>query len=163
MNQVQEVEKEQFAVVEIVDPERIVGDAEATATRGFGFHASDAEVFYIRFSESDMEVALGLDPVAPVLISSVNEPQIRVVISRTSSNELPIGFEYIFSKDMSAEDVKYESPDVGIHTLLKKKGKVSSTFDKKYLSDLKNAVRYWNGREWKKEVTKVRHDVMLNP
>lgn len=125
VNQVQEVEKEQFAVVEIVDPERIVGDAEATATRGFGFHASDAEVFYIRFSESDMEVALGLDPVAPVLISSVNEPQIRVVISRTSSNELPIGFEYIFSKDMSAEDVKYESPDVGIHTLLKKKGKVS--------------------------------------
>ena len=163
VNQVREVEKDQFAVVEIVDPEKIVGDAEATATRGFGFNASDAEVFYVRFPESDMETALGLNPIAPVLVSSESESQIRIVVSRTSGDESMPGFEYIFSKDMNVQDVKYESQDVEIHSTLKKEEKISSTFDQKYLNNLKNAVRYWNGREWKKELTKVEHGIVNSP
>jgi hypothetical protein len=163
VNQVRELEKDQFAVMEVIDPEKIVGDAEASATRGFGFHVSGAELFYIRIPESDMEIALGLHPDPPVLISSDGEPQIRIVVGRTSSTEPPIGFEYIFSKDMSLQGVKYQSQDVEIHATLKKEGKISSTFDKKYMDELKNAVRYWDGKKWKKEVTKVRYDIMPNP
>jgi len=65
------------------------------------------------------------------------ESQIRIVVSRTSGDESMPGFEYIFSKDMNVQDVKYESQDVEIHSTLKKERKNLSTFDQKYLNNLK--------------------------
>jgi hypothetical protein len=64
---------------------------------------------------------------------------------------------------MRAQEVKYASVDVQIHAKLKKEGRISSTFDQNYLEDLKNGIRYWDGKEWKKEWTKVRHDIVLIP
>ena len=159
VNQIRDIEKDQFAVVEVIDPQKIVGDAEASATRGFGFDVSTAELFYIRIPESDMETTLGLTPAQPILLSTDNEQQIRIVTSRKAADgELPC-FEYVLSRDMHMQDVKFENQDIGIHAALKKAGKISSIFDRIYLEKLKNGIRYWDGRSWKKEWTKVKHDL----
>jgi len=161
VNQVGELHSNQFVDIAVLDPMKITGDAEATATRGYGLEASTAEIYYIRIPESDMDKTLGSNQGAAVLISSIKENQLRFSVN----SAVPEGpdFEYIFSKDMHAQEVKYASSDVLIHAKLKKEGKISSTFDKSYLERLKNGVRYWDGKEWKKEVAKVKHDMATNP
>jgi hypothetical protein len=123
--------------------------------------ASTAEIYYIRIPESDMDKTLGSNQGAAVLISSIKENQLRFSVN----SAVPEGpdFEYIFSKDMHAQEVKYASSDVLIHAKLRKEGKISSTFDQNYLESLRNGVRYWNGMAWEKEVTKVRHNTAANP
>jgi hypothetical protein len=161
VNQVDELQSGQFSDIAVLDPMEITGDAEAAATRGYGLEASRAEIFYIRIPESDMFKALGTKQGGPMLVSSVKEKQLKFSVG----SGVPEGpyFEFIFSKEMQVQEVKYGSPDVWIHAKLKKEGKISSTLDQKYLNDLKNGVRYWDGKEWKKEVTKVRHDIAPNP
>jgi len=161
VNQVHELQLSQFSDIAVLDPEKVAGNAEASATRGFGVEASGAEIFYIRIPESDMDKALENKQGVPVLVSTKEEKQLKFSINSTAP-EGPY-FEYIFSKDMRAQEVKYASVDVQIHAKLKKEGRISSTFDQNYLEDLKNGIRYWDGKEWKKEWTKVRHDIVLIP
>ena len=139
VNQVDELQSDQFVDIAILDPMKITGDAEATATRGYGLEESMAEMYYIRLPESDMEKALGTNQGVAVLISSVTENQLRFSVN-SAAPEGP-DFEYIFSKDMRAQEVKYGSSDVLIHAKLRKEGKISSTFDQNYLESLKNGVR----------------------
>ena len=157
VNQVDELKSGQFGDVIILDPEKIQGDAESVSSRGYGLQASNAEIYYIRFPESDMFKALGTKQNGPVLVSSINEQQLKFSV-RSSLPDGPF-FEYIFSKDLRVQEVKFGSPDVWIHAKLKKEGKVSSTLDQKYLENLKNGVRYWDGNTWTKEVIKVRHEI----
>ena len=161
VNQVDELRSGQFGDVIVLDPEKIEGEAESIASRGYGLQASNAEIYYLRFPESDMFKALGTKQNGPVLVSSTNERQLKFSV-RSSLSDGPF-FEYNFTKDMRVQEVKFGSPDVWIHAKLKKEGKVSSTFDQKYLEDLKNGVRYWDGKAWTKEVTKVRHEIAGKP
>jgi hypothetical protein len=161
VNQVSDLQLKQFVVVAVLDPQKIIGDVEATATRGFGFGRSDAEIFYIQIPASDMVGALGQTQNIS-LISSTDEQQLRFRTSSSAPDGFP-QFEYIFSKDMQVRDVKYADQDVLLHARLKKEGKIHSIFNRAYLENLKQGVRYWNGKEWRKEVTKVKHDVKTTP
>jgi len=48
-----------------------------------------------------------------------------------------------------------------LHLMLAEQGKVKGKIDKKYLEDFKNSVRYWDGKEWRREVVQVNHDLQL--
>jgi hypothetical protein len=161
MNQVNDLQLAQFAVVAVLDPQKIIGEVEATATRGFGLSPSDAEIYYIQIPTSDMTIALGLEQTIRC-ISPTSEPQLRFAASSGASDELPV-FEFIFSKDMRVQEVKYSDQDIFLHARLKKEGKIHSTFDHAYLENLMKGIRYWDGKEWRKEVTKVRHDMITSP
>jgi len=161
MNQVNDLQLAQFAVVAVLNPEQIIGDVEATATRGFRLGPSDAEIYYIQIPVSDMTKALGLEQTIRC-ISSTSERQLRFVASSSASDEFP-NFEFIFSKDMRLQEVKYSDQDILLHARLKKEGKIHSTFDHNYLENLKKGIRYWDGKEWRKEVTKVRHPLTNSP
>ena len=162
VNQANELTTGQFSVIAVVDPTQIVGTTEATTTRGFGFGPSAAELYYIRIPESNMALAMGFKQGPPNLISAESEPQLRFSVN-SSSNEQEPGFEYVFAKDMRIQTIKYNSQDVLLHAKLKSEGKISTTFDEKYLDDLKSEVRYWDGKEWRKEATRVRSDLSSPP
>lgn len=159
VNQVDEPKSGQLAEITVLDPTRIVGNTEAASTHGFGFQPSNAELFCVKIPENDMQKALGLKQNMPALLSSENELQFSV---NSTSPDGP-HFEFVFTKDMYVKEVKFGSQDVWIHAKLKKDGKIRSTFGQQYLEDLKNAVRYWDGKEWRKEWTKVRHDSAFSP
>lgn len=161
VNQVRDLQQKQFVVVAVLDPQKIIGNVEATATRGFGFDRSDAEIFYIQIPASDMVGALGQTQDIS-LISSASDRQLRFRASSSALNGLP-QFEFIFSKGMVVQDVKYSDQDILLHARLKKEGKIRSTFGHSYLENLKKGIRYWDGKKWRKEVTKVRHDLISSP
>ena len=155
-NQVDEPDAASFRVVAVLDPAKILGDREASATRGFGMDVSAAELFYVGFPQSDMERALRLPPQYPYLLSSRGENQIRIALNN-SDGKKDLGFEYIFSMDMRVIQVKYASGDERVHASLRKEGRITSTFDDRYLENLKRSVRYWDGKDWQKEPTPVKH------
>lgn len=44
-----------------------------------------------------------------------------------------------------------------LHEELRRQGKITSTLDQAYLENLRQGVRYWDGSQWVKQVTKVKH------
>ncbi len=42
-----------------------------------------------------------------------------------------------------------------LHDLLVNEGKLTGKLDQSYLDALKDGVRYWDGKEWRKQVTMV--------
>jgi hypothetical protein len=47
-----------------------------------------------------------------------------------------------------------------IDGLYKEARKLSGKIDQAYLDNLKNGIRYWDGREWRKEWAMVKHSVV---
>ena len=157
VDQAGEPTEDQFSVISVLDPLKVLGNAEASATRGFGLVQSNAEIFYIKIPQSDMITALNAQQGGPVLVSSDSEPQLRFVVRSDAGNKCP-DFEYVFSREMRILEVKFSTADVVLHQKLKKEGKISSTLDEKYLDNLKNGVEYWDGKTWKKEYTRITQD-----
>ncbi len=155
-NDVKDMDFNAFPVVMVLDPEKIAGNNEASATKGFGLNNSQSELYYIRFPRTDMEMALKIN-VGAFLRDNIIESKLDVMIN---GNDLgnSIGFDYIFSPDeMRILEVKFNSPTETTHKKLKTEGKIHSTFDEKYLENLKNGVEYWDGERWMKEVVQVKH------
>jgi hypothetical protein len=70
------------------------------------------------------------------------------------ANALP-HFDYILSPDFRALQVKSNNDTDELHARLLAAGKISSTMNQAYLENLCQAVRYWDGKEWKKKVVSV--------
>ncbi len=62
---------------------------------------------------------------------------------------------YSFGQDMSVVNVPFETNTARLHQQLVRDGKLAGEFDRTYLDNLKNGVRYWDGKEWRKEVCRV--------
>jgi hypothetical protein len=141
-----------FAAIVIIEADKLRGKTECSATRGFGYPASEAEVFYIRLPRTDISDALeategviyrmpGDSTEARFYVSSTNQP----------------GLEYVFSNTMVIRDVMPYTGFETVHAKLRSEGKVHSRLGPEYLERLKRGVRYWDGKEWRKEVTRVKH------
>lgn len=149
-----------FNFVAILDPTKIVGDKESPETRGFGFGASGAEQYYIRFPKSDIETAQAVGGRSEVLRQS-NDSLIHVRIESAFGSALPgsWGFEFLFNeRDMSVNEVKFASPTPETFETLKKEGKVHGVFDARYLQAMKKGVEYWDSKSWVKTPTGIRQN-----
>ena len=139
------------AVVIALDPQKIIGRQECTTNRGFGFHASYAELYQIRFPKTDMDLAVPL-----------SKPRIMTVLYETDST---IGFsytnpqvdinpnyviQYIFSKNMQLIDIKPGDATLRTHQRLRGEGKVRGDIDSAYIANLKRGVEYWDGKQWRR-------------
>ena len=145
-----------FEFVAVLDPRKLVGTTESSATPGFGFKRSEAELYYIKLPQSSIQAVESVGGYARLLSSSTDS--VLQVQTEPGSNTLHgyWGFDYVFSaSDMAVVDVKYTSPTPETFDTLKRKGKVQGTFDQQYLTNLKNGVRYWNGVEWVRKPTRV--------
>jgi hypothetical protein len=70
-------------------------------------------------------------------------------------------FEYIFARNMAIIQVKAQDPTGPIHDQLVREGKLTGKFDEAYLDNLKNEVRYWDGKEWRRERVMVSHNLQV--
>lgn len=144
----------------ILDPSRLIGDGESSATQGFGFKPSPAEQYYIRFPLTDMGEATN-QRLHALPLGWPSDSVIYVALQ----TDFPItstrffGFTYVFNRrNMSVREVKFIMHTPRTYGMLKREGKVHGTFDEQYLDNLKNGVRYWNGKEWVKRAAKVNHE-----
>ena len=149
-----------FQFMAIIDPEKLIGDQESSATQGFGFPPSQAELYYIKFPKTDLEHALGFRPTSMIdWISGDSIFYVGVKHPYNLKGRDAFGFDYVFdSRNMQILDVKFIGPTEQTYAKLKREGKLQGTFDRKYLENLRNSVEYWDGRKWVKKPTKIKHD-----
>lgn len=154
-------DKEKNAIIVVLDPAKIIRKTEATQTLGFNLNLSSAEIYYIKFPNPDIIE----DPL-------VSGPSIRSIgkISDSAYNftwvpNRPAGFSilYYFSNDMKPIDVKLTDGSRREYLKLISERKIKKMPDQKYLDDLKSGIRYWDGKEWKKEWCRVNSAIVFTP
>ena len=159
-NDVSDATDRTFCVMIIVDPGKIVNDQESSATKGFGLASSDAELYYVRFPRTDMEMVSN-QFVIPQRVDDLGASALSVKL-QTRVNQLSgpnqSGFDYFFSKkDLRVIDVRFNTPTERTHRILKRQGKIHSQFDRSYLENLKGRVSYWDGAKWIPVPTRIPH------
>jgi hypothetical protein len=149
--------RDEFPVVAVLDPTKIVGEKKSTASQGFDLPYSDAELLYIRFPESDMNESLLISSFVEFMVRE-NEQTLQFNVRANLPSGGEFRFHYFFSiEDMRILYVKSNSNTDRLHDHLVQEGKLKGKLDQSYLENLKNGVRYWDGKEWRKEVTIVQY------
>jgi hypothetical protein len=147
-----------FANLIAIDPEKINGKTESSCTPGFGLETSKAEQYYIKFPLTDLSyIWKSIGCLQRMSTSQFNNnPSYDLWVMGSYDGDNP-AFEYIMSNKMKVVDVKYSSNTLRLRQQLIDGGKIKGTFDDAYLNNLKNGVRYWDGKSWQKEPTMVKH------
>ncbi len=158
-NDIGDISGHRHEFLAIIDPYKIVGDGESSATRGFGYPVSRAEEYYLRFPRTDLEAVLG-EQLNSVIEPDNNDSVFYVGLKSNLRMDKPnsFGFDFVIDRNnMSVREVKIISNTEVLYAKLKREGKVTGTLGAKYLENLKNGVRYWNGSEWVKTPTRIEH------
>jgi hypothetical protein len=150
-----------FPVIVVIDPEKVIGNKRSVSASGFHLPESDAEVYYIRLPLSDMEYARKVEA-SVISILTQQQNTIPVCVESGPLGELPTQFEYVFDRTMVIREVKTTNMTETAHARLVAEGKITCKLDKVYLENLKNGVRYWDGREWRMEAVRVNHLLSLS-
>ncbi|MBA4312788.1 MAG: hypothetical protein C0417_09180 [Chlorobiaceae bacterium] len=154
VNDVSDTNHQEFPMITVLDPKKIVDKIESQCSPGFGLTRSEAEFFYIRFPRSDMDDLLYLTP-SPLGISFVDEKSIRFTTISQIDEKHKFNFDYLFSHDLKPLWVKSNNQTDQIHYDLVQQGKLKGKIDQAYLDNLKKGIRYWDGKVWRKEWTRV--------
>jgi hypothetical protein len=149
---------EEFPAIVVLDPGRIVGAAKSSGTPGFDLRTSDAEIYYVGLPVSPLSRALATNEHVERLVHESNEALVLRVANNFIGHPEYADLEYIFSRDFKVLQVKSTHWTDTMHKRLVQQGKLSGNLGAKYQDALKNGVRYWDGKEWRKEVSKVQHE-----
>lgn len=163
-NDVGEPESLSYGIIIVLDPTKLDDKSEGSDSRGFGLPVSDAEEYVIRFPLSDMNYVWNTQAIAGNLKETEFNKQKTITVwvggifgpGGLGTGDDP-AFEYIFDDQFKILEVKYHSQTVRVRKLYNSQGKLNAPMDTEYLKNLKNGVRYWDGKEWQKEPTKVKH------
>jgi hypothetical protein len=134
-----------FPVLVAIDPQKIHGATESSASRGFGFANSAAEIAYLRFPLGDVVQVLN-ERMAASLINTLSKDRINVLVSSKS-----VSLEFVFSSDLTPVEVKATEGYIQMHERLKKEGKIVSVLDRAYLAHIMEGIQFWDGKSWKNE------------
>jgi hypothetical protein len=145
-----------YPAIAVLDVSKIVGRSESAQSRGFGFEPSRAEVYYIKCGNPDPARCKGI----PIKHASFYYSVKTAPDSSFSATELfsvPPGFPgivYTFDNRLNVRDVWLtdEGRMVLKADFLTKKTPAGV---QELLEDLKNKVRYWDGRQWRKKPTMI--------
>ncbi len=152
----------EFSVVVVLDPRKIIGRTRSTACSAIELPASNAEIHYLKFPGSDLNIALKQTPVNQFMHLESNDV-VRFSVSTTTQDGTLWDFDYFFSREMLPLYVKSNNQTDRVHERLREQGKVTGTIDKAYLENLRNGIRFWDGKEWRKELTMVQHSNTGSP
>ncbi len=155
INDVDDEKELSWPAIVVLDPSNIVSDKKSKTASRFSFPFSDAELYYVRLPLSDINVALKLNASVGSLDISRSDVFNFAVTGNASEDNFSFQFQYIFSRDMSPLEVKSSTASDRTHALLVQAGKLTGTIDKQYLENLRQGIRYWDGKEWRKEVVRV--------
>jgi hypothetical protein len=134
----------QRAILGVLDPAKIVGKSEASATPGFGFARSAAEEYYISFPSCDLW-DLGDLPKPRVSRIVGDGERFDAFVEDTAGKGI---FRYVFSSDMKPLRVTTVDNTRRNYEQLKKQGKLHGELNDTYFSNMRRNVRYWDGARW---------------
>jgi hypothetical protein len=141
----------------LLDPSRIVGRAQSTATPGFAhLPFSRAERYYISFPLTDMHRALQTNAsVTSVAQESDSVIAIDIRGAFRDGGFIVPDFTYYLNRRMAIVQVKSKNPTDRLHARLRKEGRITSVMGPDYLEQLRRGARYWDGSGWRDTPTIV--------
>jgi hypothetical protein len=151
IDDVDEDRGEKYGIAYLIDPDKIVGETESLASRGFGFPASLCENIIVRFPNCDMTEALHMGQVVSPISRNGHHEFIFSVWSYPDPTHTGAYFQFFSDDSLKFKEVKPSDNNIPLHAQLRAQGKVHSVLDQKYHENLKNGVRYWNGTSWQRE------------
>jgi hypothetical protein len=145
-----------YGVVAVLDPSKIEGRVESVGSAGFGFPPSQAELYYIRFPRTDIEnidrIRAVVSPMWPVRYENGDAFNFWYTMP-----SYEIALQYILSKQMRILGIVPTTGYEELHGKWVKEDKLKGKIDSEYLDNLRTGVRYWDGKEWRKEPVRVQH------
>jgi hypothetical protein len=133
----------------VLDPQRISGMMESNLSRGFGYIPCPGEVAYVKFPEVDVAAATH-EPLVRIQSIYRGNDHITVLVQWTSFQ-----VEFVFSLDLRPLSARPLQGFAELHSRLQKEGKIQSAYGTDYTEDLRQGVRFWDGKEWRKEVVTI--------
>lgn len=159
INDTEDETKRSFATTIIIDPDRMIQNREGSATKGFGYPSSDAELYYIRFPNPEIMQLTTTNLMATN--SNKNVDKYLRVLNRSYSEQLSVAVEYFFDSTLTVNEVKFDSQTLNYHKQLYKEGKLTQPINDDYIKSLKEAVQYWNGAHWVNKPTRIGANISL--
>lgn len=151
----------EFPAIVVLNPEKIVGASKSAGTPGFDLPLSDAELYYIRLPASSLSRAMKKHESVKRLIETDKVMSFWVTNNENDKPDYSV-LEYIFSRDLKIQQVKSTDATDALFKRLVDEGRLHGNRGAKYLEDLKSGVRYWDGKEWRKEAVRIRHEKQLS-
>jgi hypothetical protein len=157
VNEVGDFADSTYPAIVVLDPEKIDGKTESSLSRGFGYQASNAEVFYIRVMPPRFPIppdsSLGKEGFLQMRIGQ-DSSMIFFCHSRTINGN-PI-ISYTFDSQMRLRSVFLDDES---RVLLQSRyltDKSHGALDR-FLKKAEEGVSYWDGHEWRKEPSRIIH------
>jgi hypothetical protein len=155
-NDVLDNDHKEFPMIAVLNPMNINGETESLSTPGFGLSKSEAELFYIQLPRTDLDNVLQLTPGVQGLMGS-DENSLKFTTMTKMTNGEVYYFDYVFTRELKLLLVKSVNTTDQLRNKLVQEGKLIGTIDQYYLDSLKKGIHYWDGKEWRKEWTMVKH------
>ncbi len=146
INDTEDETKRSFAVTIILDPEKIIGNAECSATNGFGLPSSNSEHRIIRYPIPEIIENAPVNLIAKTT-AYPSEKDLRVLTDALFENSR-IALEYFYDSSMTVKDVKFDAQTLYYYSTLFKQGKLKQSINDEYIGSLVHSVLYWDGSEW---------------
>lgn len=148
INDTEDETKGSFAVTIILDPEKIIGNTECSATYGFGLPSSNSEHRIIRYPIPEIIENAPVNLIAKTT-AYPSEKDLRVLTDAVFENSR-IALEYFYDSTMTVHDVKFDAQTLYYHSTLFKQGKLKQPINDEYIRLLVQSVLYWEGNAWEK-------------
>lgn len=150
---------EEFAVFAVLDPLKIKGNTKSTATPGFKMPFSNAEIIYVQFPFiKPRKIFNSATATREMSIEGDDLLHFEVYYHDGDIKETPVTFHFYFTRDMKIKSVKSHNITNRFFEKLYRERKIKTPLNTQFLENLKNGVRYWDGKNWKKEWTMVKHN-----
>ncbi|MEW5798413.1 MAG: hypothetical protein AB1728_05360 [Bacteroidota bacterium] len=138
-----------------LDPLKVIGRTESAQTNGFGLPASEAELAYIKFPWSELDLYFHT-----VRVGAARNPNLsdKILLDVHSGlNFFWFEFTYVFDNDLNIIEVKPDEATIHLQDSLKTAGKLTNLIDSTYLNNLKQRVEYWDGKRWENKPAVIQH------
>jgi hypothetical protein len=139
----------------VLDPSKIIDVSESSATPGFGFPTSGAELYYIRFPDPDFVASISASSDIR-RIEGITENSIHLMQFIETADESFAGIEYVLDQSWRVTQVKPISGFDAHYRKLEAGGIVSTQLSPDYFTALGHGVRYWDGHTWVGHSTEVK-------
>ncbi|HXX64875.1 MAG TPA: hypothetical protein VEO56_13840 [Bacteroidota bacterium] len=162
VNDVGDAHDSSFPSIAILDPAKLRGSTEASASRGFGLPVSTAELFYVRAELPRFPIPpdsnCGKEAFQSLKIAQ-DSSLVFLCTSRTVDGA-PV-FLFTFDNKMHLRAVSLDDhsrqlmftrylTDHGPHAL------------DRFMQRIAGGISYWDGRKWRKDPTEVTQEVLSN-
>lgn len=152
-NNTEDTTQGEYPAIIVLNSAKIVGKGKSRLSPGFDMPFSDSEVFYIRLPLTDVNRALHTHS----NVSHLRKHSDGTLWFTLWDSELggKYSFEFVFSPTMQPLQVKSTTWTDRTQAELVDQGKLKGKIDDAYLQNLKDGVRYWDGRGWKSQIAGV--------